>query len=188
MMVSSPEGLDLYLDGIPVDPDTGLSLHQEVIDAADSLVSFMKNGGWKMTTDVKRLTAAVKRYEEARLRLVPTEPVALPAQVHQITHPDTEAPPKISKPEDTPKPSTSSKPRPIELPPGRLPWDKFVANLQKKYKPGQMAVCPQCKGQLPTFTDLREHWEQGHFDHTQEDPVHIALRSSLPQREGPSAD
>lgn len=72
-IVISEEATDIYLNGIPIDPDTGERVNPEekmpdaMTKAADAFVEAFKNGEWKIGSDsFKRVSAAVEAYEQAK--------------------------------------------------------------------------------------------------------------------------
>lgn len=71
-VISTPEesGDGLYMDGAPVDPETGelvlAEASEEVLAAADNLARVWLEGGWKLSKDHKEIQSAVDRYQKAR--------------------------------------------------------------------------------------------------------------------------
>lgn len=161
-IIVGPEGMDVYVDGVPIDPDTGTNPTDDAITAADDLVEWWMKSGWKLSTNTKKISVMVEAYLHAREKLrsqqesqtkiaTPQAPVELPRFI----------------------PAVESKPG----------WNDFIVKMQKKYSRGQLVPC-SCGETLPTFDDLKIHWDQGHFDNipeTENTPSH----AFMPQREGP---
>lgn len=69
-VVVEGEGVDIYLNGSPVDPDTGIIIPEVATDpllaAADRMARLWADGAWKLSTDAGKLHEAIRSYQEIR--------------------------------------------------------------------------------------------------------------------------
>lgn len=158
------EGVSVFLNGNPVNLETGTTemiAPAEVIEAADQLVKIWAEHG----SSAVLVSDAVAKYSKFRTTAF---------QQHLPTVQPTSPIVESSLPKNSLKEG----------------WSKFVANIQKKYppNPGIIITCPGCNNHIPSFTDLRAHWEAGHYDNEPITEDVNPARAYMPQREGPSKD
>jgi hypothetical protein len=95
-----PEGEDLFMDGAPVDPESGdrilLEPTSAVLKAADRMAQLWSESGWKLSTNRQKIEKAVNTYMKARADMVeggeqpPETEVSEPAPTEPNPAPETE--------------------------------------------------------------------------------------------------
>lgn len=158
-VIVEPEGMDLYLDGTPVDPTSGKAatgLHStELLEAADVLVRAWEAGG-DTVINVRNAMLAYQLLRGGNSQSQRTREYSIPEPVI------------------------------IPDPPLDENWPKFLAETQRKFKPGANVPCP-CGELIVDFPSLKEHYSKGHFKDQPASEQHPA-RGYMPQKEGPSTD
>lgn len=63
-------GEDLFLDGTPVDPETGEIIQKDattdLLSAADKMVRAWEDGGWRLSTNRQKIQALIDEYKAER--------------------------------------------------------------------------------------------------------------------------